>query len=379
MQKLGLYIHYPFCSKICPYCDFNVYSNISIDSEILFQAYERDLEYFANKMLLKDISTIYFGGGTPSLMSIFLIEKILKKIDKLFNIQNCIEISFETNPNDISEKMLLDLKSLGVNRISIGIQSLNDRDLAFLGREHDAKKAINSLEMIEKHFNNYTFDLIYALPNQNLKQWDNILTNALSLKSPHMSLYTLTIEEGTPFSRFVKNGSLKVKSEDEIAEFIEFTWNKMKDCNFEHYEVSNFALNKNFKSNHNKIYWNSDDYIGIGAGASGRLFYRNFDRFEIKVDKNLKNWLYEKNPYEEIEISKSEQAKEIFISGLRTLQEINFIDINKRFNLDLQSFINFDNINELINNNLIFLTKTGILITERGLLFLNHIYYKLIL
>jgi putative oxygen-independent coproporphyrinogen III oxidase len=374
MQKLGLYVHYPFCKKICPYCDFNVYSSsLAPNEDVILQCYKRDLDYFYSKMTHKKLSTIYFGGGTPSLMNSSLVGGIIEYANKLFCFEENIEISIEANPLDIKKEKFAELRQIGINRVSVGIQSFNDRELAFLGREHNAKQSLEAISVIANIFENFTYDLIYSLPNQTLKQWEKNLNTAISLNSKHLSLYTLTIEENTPFWRFVQSGAMQEKDQSEVADFIDFTWNFMKENGFIHYEVSNFAKTEKFQSRHNQLYWTSSDYIGIGAGAHGCLFYDD-GRYETLVNKSLRNWLNREKVYFEEKLTQQSQVKEIIISGFRSNTGIEIEKINQLFNVDVLNNINDQAINELINLQMIEEQNGKLKSTEKGMLFLNYIY-----
>jgi len=200
MQNFAIYIHYLFCKSKCPYCDFNSHvTNKNIDYNRFLKAYEQELDFFANNIENKVVTSIFFGGGTPSLMPISLVAEILNKISQLWKIADGCEITLEANPTSAERQKFQDLKKIGINRLSLGIQALNNDDLRFLGREHSSQEAIKTIEFTKKIFDNFSFDLIYARSKQTLKQWEEELNKALKFQSHHLSLYQLTIEKGTRF------------------------------------------------------------------------------------------------------------------------------------------------------------------------------------
>lgn len=327
-NNLGLYIHWPYCESKCPYCDFNSHTTESINEEDWIHAYVNQL-HAMKEMLIKHnvkfnkLNTIFFGGGTPSLMPLKIIDKILNTANKLFNFEENIEITLEANPGSSEREKFLDIKQIGVNRLSLGIQSLNDTNLNFLGRKHNYKDAIIALELGKKTFSNVSIDLIYGLKNQKITEWEIELSNVIkNFKPNHISVYQLTIEEGTKFYSDYKKGLLKVIDDDLSADFYDNTNFLLENFDYKRYEVSNHAKN-NFECNHNLNYWNSDNWIGIGPGAYSRLWSSNDDnkRFEIENYKSPKSWL-SKNTHD-VEFKKisfidnSETNIDILIMGLR--------------------------------------------------------------
>ncbi len=271
-EKLSFYIHYPFCKSKCPYCDFNSHISSNIDLGAFLKAYFNEIEFFAKNAKNRQISTIFFGGGTPSLMPTYFVDEILRKISKHFQIENHCEITLEANPTSFESAKFQEFKKAGINRLSIGIQALNDEDLKFLGREHSSKEAMQTIENARKIFDNFSFDLIYARPKQNLQNWQKELELALSFDTKHLSLYQLTIEKGTPFFKDFRDKKFEMPSENLSAEFYETTNEIMAQNGFLHYEISNYCK-KNFECKHNLIYWRGLDYAGVGAGAHSRIYF----------------------------------------------------------------------------------------------------------
>lgn len=336
MSNLSIYIHYPFCLSKCPYCDFNSYKLSKLDEEKFLLAYLKELEYYWNFFKNKKINTIFFGGGTPSLMSTKFLESILEKISNLWNINNDAEISMEANPTTFEIKKFQELKYIGINRLSIGIQSLDDNVLKFFGRLHNAKESIEAINIANKVFvDKYSIDMIYCRPQQKLKNWLEELNTAIKLSPFHISLYQLMIEENTKFF----NDGIKSLNENKAAKMYKITNDFMENNGIYLYEVSNYSK-KGYECKHNLNYWNSGEWIGIGAGAHSRLcFDENFiNGYKIRNSiENIKNpikWqnnvlLYGNGCNTKEELNKTEFIEEILLMGLRTKTGIYTNNINK--------------------------------------------------
>ena len=269
---LGLYIHWPYCESKCPYCDFNSHVNESIDIDLWIKSYtnqiyqmkEDIIEYNLN---YDGLSSIFFGGGTPSLMPLEIIESILNISYKLFNFNRDIEISLEANPSSYEIEKFVDLKKLGINRLSVGVQSLNSKNLHFLGRLHNVNDVYNALDHATKTFDNVSVDLMYAFHGQDINLWIDELESFLKRYDlKHISLYQLTIEKGTKFFTDYKKGLIQLIDNDLAADFYTKTNMILSKYHFNRYEISNYSK-INFECKHNLNYWNSDNWIGIGPGA----------------------------------------------------------------------------------------------------------------
>ncbi len=268
----GLYVHWPYCSKICPYCDFNVYAAKDRDTAPLVAAIRADIERHGD--LLPDhppLDSLFFGGGTPSLLTCAQIEDVVETALVVFGFKPDAEITLEANPNDILRSDLPGWQVAGINRVSIGVQSLNDDALQFLGRDHDSVNALTALSMAQRHFDNHSIDLIYARPGQSAADWQQELSTALALGAPHLSLYELTIAERTVFGMRAARGELVAMTDDAQADLYETTQEVCDAAGLPAYEISNHASAARYQSVHNHIYWNSGDWIGVGPGAHGRL------------------------------------------------------------------------------------------------------------
>lgn len=377
-MSISIYIHYPFCKSKCPYCDFNSYCNLKIDEEELIKAYLNEIEYYKDIIKDKIIDTIYFGGGTPSLMSEKLLSNIINKINSLYKINKNCEISLESNPNSINYEKLKSFKDIGINRLSIGVQSLIDRDLKFLGRIHNKDEAIEAINTAQKIFNDkYSIDLIYGRPNQNLKEWKDELNKAIQLSPFHISLYQLIIEKGTPFYR----NKVQTSNEDIATKLYEETNNILEKNNIFQYEISNYAKN-GYECKHNLVYWNNGEWIGIGAGAHGRINI-NQKRYSIQNLKKPLNWLDKtlknKNGISIKKLlSKQEIIEEYLIMGLRIKDGIKIKNLQK--NIDCNNFYDIldkENIEFLTKLNLINANDKNIKLTKKGFLLLNSVIEKL--
>ena len=387
----SIYIHWPFCLSKCCYCDFGskVISRDRLNSDFqknYLKCCEKQLYYFYSKINKKDtnISSIYFGGGTPSLLKPEIIGKLIEQIYKLFNVEENCEITLEANPTSFELNKFNEFKNCGVNRVSLGVQSMNDDKLVWLGRKHSVKDAIDAIIIIKKLFPKWSFDLIYALPNQTIKEWINELKIALSLSPQHLSLYTLIVDNSTRLGKLVAVGKIKEKSEDEKCYFYDETNSYIKyNSNLRHYEVSNYSI-AGYESIHNIGYWNSDDYIGIGAGAHGRITYFNHKRYETLSFFDYNTWI--KNISKggnglEIEkiLSKKEQVEEIFIMGLRTHKGIDLNNIKKRFDIDVIKYLNMDKVISFQKNGYLVLSDNNIKLTYNGMKILNKILVDILL
>ncbi|MCC6597687.1 MAG: coproporphyrinogen III oxidase [Alphaproteobacteria bacterium] len=270
--QTGLYIHWPFCLSKCPYCDFNVHVDSGVDQARWCAAYLKSLEHVAGLTEGRIISSIFFGGGTPSLMLPSTIAAIIDKIHALWPCVNDLEVTLEANPSTVEIEKFSAFREAGINRVSVGVQALNDKDLKFLGRKHSAKEALQAIEIASKIFDRFSFDLIYARPGQVPEDWRAELTQALALARGHLSLYQLTIERSTPFYLDHTRGVFSIPDEDVAADFYLLTQEMTSQAGLASYEVSNHAA-EGHQSRHNLTYWHYGDYIGIGPGAHGRLSF----------------------------------------------------------------------------------------------------------
>ena len=267
----GLYIHWPFCESKCPYCDFNSYVSATVDNEMWEAALLSELDRHAALTPDRLLNSIFFGGGTPSLMPPKMVGRLIDRARSLWSFANDIEITLEANPSSVEASHFADFRAAGVNRVSMGIQALNDPDLKRLGRLHSVAEARSALAVAKAYFDRVSFDLIYARQDQTLEAWQSELTQAIEMSAGHLSLYQLTVEPGTAFGFRAQAGKLGgLPDEDLSADMFEVTHEICAQAGLHGYEVSNYSL-KSLESKHNMIYWRGGDYIGIGPGAHGRL------------------------------------------------------------------------------------------------------------
>ncbi len=270
MKPISIYIHWPFCLSLCPYCDFNSHVSNSINHTAWLEAYKKELSYFADRIAKRPVRSIFFGGGTPSLMEPTTILGIIAAISDIAIVDKNTEITLEANPTSYELEKFKEFKTAGINRVSIGVQSLRNERLLSLGRKHSAQNALDAIKSAATLFDKYSFDLMYATQNQDLKTWQDELKEAMGFARGHISLYQLTIEKGTPFFRLYKDKKLILPSNDEAADMYEWTNDYLQQNQYKRYEISNYAVSGH-ECLHNLCYWNYDEYIGIGPGAHSRL------------------------------------------------------------------------------------------------------------
>ncbi len=266
----GIYVHWPFCRSKCPYCDFNSHVRESVDQARWRRALLRDLEHAAARSAGRRVTSVFFGGGTPSLMPAETVAAVTEGIAGLWDLSADAEITLEANPTSAEAERFAGFARAGVNRLSLGVQALDDEALHFLGRQHSAAEALAALDLARSNFARISFDLIYARPGQSLPAWQRELSDALALGPEHIALYQLTIEEGTAFQAAWRRGDLVLPAEEEAATLFEATDRQLTEAGLPAYEISNHAR-PGAACRHNLTYWRYGDYVGVGPGAHGRL------------------------------------------------------------------------------------------------------------
>ncbi|NWG47513.1 MAG: coproporphyrinogen III oxidase [Alphaproteobacteria bacterium] len=266
----GVYVHWPFCAAKCPYCDFNSHVRRSIDEAAYVAALIRELTTFRDRTGPRTVDSVFFGGGTPSLMSGAAVAGLLEAVDRLWGLPDGVEITLEANPTSVEADRFAAYRAAGVNRLSLGVQALDDASLRALGRLHTAAEARSAIELARARFPRLSFDLIYARPGQSLADWERELGQALALCADHLSLYQLTIEDGTPFADLAARGRLRLPDEELAADAFALTRERTAAAGLPAYEVSNHAV-PGAECRHNLVYWRCGDYVGAGPGAHGRL------------------------------------------------------------------------------------------------------------
>ncbi|MDR1034819.1 MAG: radical SAM family heme chaperone HemW [Holosporales bacterium] len=359
-----IYIHWPFCLSKCHYCDFNsVPIKGSIDFAFWLSLYKLGLLNFLNQFYNNErITSIYFGGGTPSLLPTSFVSSLLSTIYNRCNISENAEITLEANPKTINLWKAKELKSAGINRLSIGVQSIIEDDLRILGRKHSACEAVNCVFEMSRVFSTVSVDLIYNRPGQRLEDWIDELNVALSsLPIQHVSLYELIVENGTLIKKMIDEGILPSPSRE--SEFIKTTWMIAESCGFHKYEISNFAK-PGFEGRHNLSYWKYDDFYGIGPGAHSRISRANGRRIALEQASIIDDWInFIKSDlsFEMTELNEEEEFKERLIMGLRA-----------KIGVDLSvSRIDNKKIQFLLENSYIMLKEGRVILTDEGLLRLN--------
>ncbi len=380
-RDLSLYIHYPFCKSKCPYCDFNSHVRDNIDHAAFLQAYQNEIGFFAPRLKGRKIKTIFFGGGTPSLMPLALVEKILTTISNCWQLDESCEITLEANPTSFESSKFADFKKAGINRLSIGVQALNDADLKFLGREHSAAEAIFVIKNAAQIFENFSFDLIYARPQQTLESWSHELREALQFNTKHLSLYQLTIEKGTKFFGEFKQKKFVMPNENLATDFYNITNEITAGKGLELYEISNYAK-KGYQCKHNLVYWQGGDYLGIGAGAHSRVFFDGEkNRSAVMMLHEPKLWLdkaLEQGAATQTieEIFTTETLEELILMGLRLKDGIDNKIFQQFFGKNIVEIFNFQKLQRLVDEGLIEANDKNVKITDRGRILTNAIIVK---
>ena len=373
----GIYIHWPFCKAKCPYCDFNSHVRASIDQSEWQSAYLAEIDRTAAETGPRVVRSVFFGGGTPSLMEPGLVSSILERISARWSLANDVEITLEANPTSVEAGRFLGYQDAGVNRLSLGIQSLDDTDLRLLGRQHSATEALAALDLARRTFERISCDLIYARQNQTMPAWESELSQILSLGPDHLSLYQLTIEDGTAFARLHAEGKLRgLPDEDLAADMYLRTAEICAEAGLSAYEVSNYAKTGS-EARHNLVYWRMGDYAGIGPGAHGRLTLPD-GRVATSTHRSPELWLSSVRTEGTGEVAREslsgeDRAIEYLMMSLRLAEGSDLA----RFAALRGACLQEERLNPLIEQG--FLTRTGswIQATSTGRLILNRLLLEL--
>ncbi|MDX1923124.1 MAG: radical SAM family heme chaperone HemW [Alphaproteobacteria bacterium] len=386
MKPLALYIHWPFCLAKCPYCDFNSHVNARIDERRMVNALLSEMRYWHERINARPLTSIFFGGGTPSLLAPSNVALLLNEAQKCFGFAADIEITLEANPTSSEAEKFKGFEAAGINRLSIGVQSLNDADLKALGREHSVAEAIGAIEMAQRIFRRHSFDLIYARKNQTLQQWEHELRDALKLAAAHLSLYQLTIEPGTVFAQKTAAGQRFTAQDDVADEMYRLTQDICADAGLPAYEVSNHAR-RGEESRHNLSYWHYDEYIGIGPGAHGRVRMGrvsiNDHYFSTNTLRAPEMWLREVEAKKigletQTELSQKDQKTEHLLMNLRLFSGIDKADWQVRYGEPLDAFLNKANKNFYISEHFLIEDDKVLRATPQGMMMLNALTEKLV-
>ena len=340
-NELALYVHWPFCVSKCPYCDFNSHVRATIDQDEWRDALLADLAHEANLLPGRTLTSIFFGGGTPSLMEPSTAAAIIDAARGHWRASDDLEVTLEANPNSVEAERFADLAEAGVNRLSLGLQSFEDEKLAFLGRAHSAAEGQRALETAQKHFTRVSFDLIYALPGDTEEGWTRTLQRALSVGTSHLSLYQLTIEPGTRFASMVAKREFEPLDADTAANLYELTSEMTAASGMPGYEISNYAR-AGQESRHNLTYWRYGDYAGIGPGAHGRRLGQRTVRHR-KPENFLSGMRRNGHGIAEEELlSAGEAADEALVMGLRLAEGIDALALEQRFGIPMVDWAKVD-------------------------------------
>ena len=376
-EPFGVYVHWPFCLAKCPYCDFNSHvRHGGIDEARFLAAYLAELDHFAARAPGRSITSIFFGGGTPSLMRPATVEAILQAIASHWTVEADAEITFEANPTSVEAENFAGYRTAGVNRLSLGVQALDDQSLKALGRQHTAAEALAALTLAKRHFGRVSFDLIYAREGQTARQWEDELNLALGHAADHLSLYQLTIEEGTPFAARHEAGTLHIPNGALARALYLLTQELCEAAGLPAYEVSNHAR-PGSESRHNLLYWRGHDYAGIGPGAHSRISAGGAKR-ALSAIKSPETWLAEVEAHghglasEEI-LSAAEMADEYLLMGLRLSEGID----RTRLAAIGDRALDEERINALTRDGLIRCSGERLAATPKGRLVLDRLIVEL--
>ncbi len=374
-NQLALYIHWPFCVSKCPYCDFNSHVRATVDQAAWMTALLKDLAHEAALMPGRTLGSIFFGGGTPSLMPPATVAALIDAAVGHWPVGDDLEITLEANPSSVEAARFADLAVAGVNRSSLGLQALDNVALNFLGRAHDVAEGLAALDLAQSTFARVSFDLIYARPDQSLEDWGRELDRALAFGTEHLSLYQLTIEPGTRFATLVQQGKLKPLGSDESADLFEATRATAAAHGLPAYEISNHART-GAESRHNMTYWRYSDYIGIGPGAHGRRTGMATVRH-----KKPENWINAvmRNGHgnqTEMQLEGSERATEALLMGLRLREGVDLARVREASGVE--KLINLKSVARLQALDLLTLNNDHLTVTEGGMLLLDSILAEII-
>lgn len=364
----GIYIHIPFCKQACHYCNFHFATSLHYKDQLitaLVKEIELQKDYLHNEV----IETIYFGGGTPSLLNVEDLVLIIDKIQATFSVLPDAEITLETNPDDITDQKLTGWKEMGINRLSIGIQSLFDEDLRWMNRAHHASQAVESLQSARKHFDNITIDLIYGTPQLTNEKWKKNVDSAIALNIPHLSCYALTVEAKTPLHKMIQQHKSEDISPDKQSEQFLLLMQWLEEAGYEHYEISNFAK-PGCRSRHNSSYWQGKKYLGLGPSAHS--FDGNSRQWNISNNNTYIESINNSTvPFEKEELTPLQKLNEYIMTSLRTMEGISFETLATRF--DIQQGDIIGKAKKFTEDDLIKIEAASMMLTQKGKLLADGI------
>ena len=381
MKELGIYVHIPFCKQKCYYCDFISYANKEEKTKEYVKCIQKEIE-IESKKYSKDeyeITTIYLGGGTPSYISALYIENIINVIKLNYNVKDNAEITIEINPGTVNEEKILIYEKIGINRVSIGLQTTNDKLLKQIGRIHTYEEFLNCYKLVSKSkIDNINVDLMLALPNQTIEDLEESLQKVIKLKPNHISLYSLILEEGTKLEKMVSENIVKLPEEDMEREMYWKTKRILEKNGYNHYEISNFAK-EGYKSKHNMNCWSQKEYLGFGVAAHSyvnRKRYCNINNIEEYVSNIKKGKIENNRTVCEIQ-NKIDEQKEFMMLGLRKIDGIDIQEFKNKF-VENPIYVFHKELEELVNEDLVEIDLDKIKLTNKGLDFANLVWEKFV-
>jgi putative oxygen-independent coproporphyrinogen III oxidase len=375
----GVYLHWPFCAAKCPYCDFNSHvRHHAIDQNRFARAFRREIETMRSRTGPKTVKSIFLGGGTPSLMEPQTVSALLDAVAEHWTVPANIEVTLEANPSSVEADRFRGYRAAGVNRVSLGVQALNDRDLKFLGRLHNVEEALSAIGLAREIFPRLSFDLIYARPDQALAEWERELNEAIGYAADHLSMYQLTIEQGTPFAALHMAGKIKMLDDGHAADLYALTQEVTAQHGLPAYEVSNHAA-PGAESRHNLVYWRYGEYAGIGPGAHGRFMEGNTRSVTIS-EKMPERWLDMVEAggtgvVEEERLTPSQQADEMLMMGLRLHEGI---DVQRYESLAQRTFDRQRLLTLQEDGMVAFLGNSRLRVTPKGMILLDAVLVELL-
>lgn len=378
MKKIGLYIHIPFCLKKCNYCDFISYDYDIEKVNLYFEGLNKEMMLYKDLLSQYKIKTIFIGGGTPSIIDIKTLSNLINNLHKTFSISDDIEFTIETNPGTLNEEKLLEYKKFGINRLSIGLQSYNNKILRFIGRIHSKETFLKNYSTARKiGFNNINIDLMYGLPNQSLNNWKETLKQIVILEPEHISAYSLKIEEGTKFYDLYEKGKLNLPEEEIDRNMYHYTIDLLSQYGIYQYEISNFAK-KGFECKHNLIYWHNEEYLGLGISAHSyinSIRYSNSFTFNeyLKLLRNNKLPIITKEPKD-----RNDKIIETMFLGLRMNKGINIQRFKEKFGVTPFEIYG-EKLKNLADSGLININKKSICLTKYGMDVSNQVFIEFLL
>ncbi len=365
----GLYVHWPFCLSKCPYCDFNSHVRDNVDQARWRRALLAELDHYASATGGRILTSVFFGGGTPSLMAPASVAAVIERAAQRWSFAPGIEITLEANPTSVEADRFAALRAAGVNRVSLGVQALDDRALASLGRGHSAGEARRAVALAQRHFPRSSFDLIYARPGQTVGAWEAELDEALGLAAGHLSLYQLTIEPDTAFAGAHRRGELAVPGEAEAAALYEATQARLEAAGMPAYEISNHAR-PGEECRHNLTYWRYGDYVGIGPGAHGRVTLSG-EKLATRQHRAPEAWLAaveaaghatrRRDP-----VSQGERVEEALMMGLRLAEGVTRMGFRAGTGSDLDAALDPARLRRLVDGGFLELDEAGLRATRPG-------------